>query len=193
MRSRGAPSLSVACLRGFSALGQGCIRLLGRPRISRTKRCSRNLYSRVGGCPFSVVGYPPCGDSVRSTRQRRGGHGQVTAQERDAQGASWRPSPRPSLWPGTGAVTALARCSGALWEHTKGVVTRVGRDHQLPVTEIDRGTASGVTTGPHYEVLFTLGGNLGGAAVGCGRLCDQPLRETLHYRGLTATGVSPIR
>jgi len=117
----------------------------------------------------------------------------VTAQEHDDQGASWRPSPRPSLLPGTGAVTALARCSGALWEHTKGVVTRVGRDHQLPVTEIDRGTASGVTTGPHYEVLFTLGGNLGGAAVGCGRLCDQPLCETLHYRGLTAAGVSPIR
>jgi len=117
----------------------------------------------------------------------------VTAQEHDDQGASWRPSPRPSLLPGTGAVTALARCSGALGEHTKGVVTRVGRDHQLPVTEIDRGTAVGVTTGPHYEVLFTLGGNLGGAAVGCGRLCDQPLRETLHCRGLTAAGVSPIR
>ena len=94
---------------------------------------------------------------------------------------------------GDGAVTALARCSGALWEHTKCVVTRVGRDHRLPVTEIDRGTASGVTTGPHYEVLFTLGGNFGGAAVGCGRLCDQPLCETLHYRGLTAAGVFPIR
>jgi len=193
VRSRGAPSLSVACLPRFSALGQGCIRLLGGPLVSRTKRCSRNLYSRVGGCPFSVAGYPPCGDSVRSTRQRRGGHGQVTAQEHDAQSASWRPSPRPSLWPGTGAVTALARCSGARWKHTKDVVTRVGRDHRLPVTEIDRGTASGRDMGPHYEVLFALGGNLGGAAVGCGRLCDQPLRETLHYRGLTATGVSPIR
>ena len=95
-------------------------------------------------------------------------------------------------------MTALARCSGALWEHTKGVVTRVGRDHRLPVTEIDRGTASGRDTGPRYEVLFALGGNLGGAAVGCGRLCDQPLCdqplcETLHYRGLTAAGVSPIR
>ena len=104
---------------------------------------------------------------------------------------------RPSLWPGTGAVTALARCSGALWEHTKDVVTRVGRDHQLPVTEIDRGTASGRDIGPHYEVLFALGGNFGGnfggAAVGCGWVCDQPLRETLHYRGLTAAGVSPIR
>ncbi len=100
---------------------------------------------------------------------------------------------RPSLWPGTGAVTALARCSGALWEHTKDVVTRVGRDHQLPVTEIDRETASGRDIGPHYEVLFTLGGNFGGAAVGCGRLCDQPLCDTLHYRGLTAAGVSPIR
>ncbi len=104
---------------------------------------------------------------------------------------------RPWLWPGTGVVTALARCSGALWEHTKDVLTRVGRDHQLPVTEIDCGTASGRGVGPHYEVLFALGGNFGGnfggAAVGCGRLCDQPLRETLHYRGLTAAGVSPIR
>jgi len=99
----------------------------------------------------------------------------------------------PSLWPGTGAVTALARCSGALWEHTKDVVTRVGRDHQLPVTEIDRGTASGRDIGPHYEVLFAFGGNFGGAAVGGGRLCDQPLCDTLHYRGLTAAGVSPIR
>ena len=94
---------------------------------------------------------------------------------------------------GDGAVTALARCSGALGEHTKGVVTRVGRDQQLPVTEIDRGTASGRDVGPLSGVLFAFGGNLGGAAVGCGRLCDQPLCETLHYRGLTAAGVFPIR
>ena len=192
VRSRGAPSFSVACLPGFSALGRGCIRLLGGPRISRTKWCSRNLYGRVGS-PVLVVGVPAMRRQCRSTRQRRGGHGRVTAQERDAPGASWRPSPRPSLWPGTGAVTALARCSGALWEHTKGVVTRVGRDHQLPVTEIDRGTASGRDMGPHYEVLFALGGNLRGAAVGGGRLCDQPLCDTLHYRGLTAAGVSSIR
>jgi len=69
----------------------------------------------------------------------------------------------------------------------------VGRDHQLPVTEIDRGTASGRDMGPHYEVLFALGGNLRGAAVGGGRLCDQPPCDTLHYRGLTAAGVSSIR
>ena len=90
-------------------------------------------------------------------------------------------------------MTALARCSGALGEYTKGVVTRVGRDHQLPVTEIDRGTASGRDVGPLSGVLFAFGGNFGGAAVGCGRLCDQPLCETLHYRGLTAAEVSPIR
>jgi len=64
VRSRGAPSLSVACLPEFSALGPGCIRLLGGPRISKTKSCSRNLYSRVGGARSRSWGYPPCGDSV---------------------------------------------------------------------------------------------------------------------------------
>jgi len=90
-------------------------------------------------------------------------------------------------------VTALARCSGALWEHIIDVVTRVGRDHRLPVTEIDRGTAVGITTGPHHEELFELGANLGGAAVGCARLRDQQLCDTLHCRGLTESGGSPFR
>jgi len=77
VRSRGAPSLPVACLPEFFALGQGCIRLLGGPRISKTKPCSRNLYSRVGGCPFSVVGYPPCGDSVAPPDRDEGDMGKL--------------------------------------------------------------------------------------------------------------------
>jgi len=145
------------------------------------------------GYPFSVVGVPAMRRQCPLHQTETRGTWARYCSGARCSGRLLAAVSRPSLRLGTGVVTALARCSGVLGEHTKDVVTRVGRDHPLPVTEIDRGTVSGRDIGPHYEALFALGGNFGGAAVGCGRLCDRPLCDTLHYRGLTAAGVSPIR
>ena len=76
-------------------------------------------------------------------------------------------------------ITLLTQADCALCEHAKQVLTRVGADHPLEVTEIDLASAAGRTLAAKAGVLFAPGVLVNGSPFGHGRLSERRLRRAL--------------
>jgi glutaredoxin len=77
------------------------------------------------------------------------------------------------------AVTLLTQADCALCEHAKKVLTRVGADYPVEVTEIDLASAQGRALAARARVQFAPGVLLDGRPFGYGRLSERKLRRAL--------------
>lgn len=77
------------------------------------------------------------------------------------------------------AITLLTYDDCALCEHAKGVLTRVGADHLLEVTEIGLESEQGRALAAQAGVLFAPGVLVEGRPFGYGRLSERRLRRAL--------------
>ncbi len=77
------------------------------------------------------------------------------------------------------SITLLTQADCALCEHAKGVLTRVGADHPLEVTEIDLASEHGRALAARAGVLFAPGVLVDGHPFGYGRLSERRLRRVL--------------
>jgi glutaredoxin len=78
------------------------------------------------------------------------------------------------------AITLLTQADCALCEHAKQVLTRVGADHPLEVTEIDLASEPGRALAGQAGVLFAPGVLVDGRLLGYGRLSERRLRRALQ-------------
>jgi glutaredoxin len=79
-------------------------------------------------------------------------------------------------------VTLLTQSDCGLCEHAKTVLTRVGADHPLEVTELSLSSDEGRVLAREGGVLFAPGILLDGAPFGYGRLSERRLRRALAAR-----------
>lgn len=77
------------------------------------------------------------------------------------------------------AITLLTQAGCALCEHAKGVLTRVGADHRIEITEIDLASKDGQFLAARAGVLFAPGVLVEGRPFGYGRLSERRLRRAL--------------
>jgi len=77
------------------------------------------------------------------------------------------------------AITLLTRADCALCEHARQVLTQVGADHPLEITEIDLASEQGRALAARAGVMFAPGVLLDGRPFGYGRLSERRLRRAL--------------
>lgn len=82
-------------------------------------------------------------------------------------------------------VTLLTQNACAFCDQAKQVLTRVGQDHPLRVTEIDLATDEGQRLAARAGVMFAPGVLLDGKPFSFGRLSERKLRRTLGKRATT--------
>ncbi|MFK4547129.1 glutaredoxin [Streptomyces tendae] len=76
-------------------------------------------------------------------------------------------------------ITLLTQADCVLCEHAKQVLTEVGVDHPLAITEIDLSSEEGMRLGTEAGVLFAPGILLDDQPFSYGRLSERKLRRTL--------------
>lgn len=79
-------------------------------------------------------------------------------------------------------VTLLTQADCAFCDHAKEVLTRVGEDYSLTVTEVGLDTNEGRRLAARGGVLFAPGILLEDEPFGYGRLSERRLRKTLARR-----------
>jgi hypothetical protein len=84
--------------------------------------------------------------------------------------------------PETVQITLLTQTDCALCDHAKQVLTRVGADHPLQITEIPLTTDQGRQLALQAGVMFAPGVLLDGKPFAHGRLSERKLRRTLTTR-----------
>lgn len=79
-------------------------------------------------------------------------------------------------------ITLLTQADCRLCEHAKAVLSRVGLDHPLAVTEVDLATEAGRALAGQAGVAFAPGVLLDGEPFAYGRLSERRLRRELARR-----------
>lgn len=87
-------------------------------------------------------------------------------------------SPAPTAHPAL-TVTLLTQPDCALCEVAKQVLSRVGQEYPLIVTEVDLASAQGRELATRHGVLFAPGVLLAGLPFSYGRLSEKKLRRHL--------------
>lgn len=90
-------------------------------------------------------------------------------------------SPEPGAHPAV-AVTLLTQPACVLCEVAKAVLSRVGAEYSLAVTEVDLASPQGRELATRHGVLFAPGLILDGRPFSYGRLSEKKLRR--HLDGL---------
>lgn len=79
-------------------------------------------------------------------------------------------------------ITLLTQPSCAFCDHAKEVLSRVGQDYPLRITEIDLADEEGQRLARQAGVLFAPGVLVDGESFSFGRLSERKLRRTLGKR-----------
>ena len=79
-------------------------------------------------------------------------------------------------------ITLLTQSSCGFCDHAKEVLSRVGRDYPLRITEIDLTGEEGQRLAVGAGVLFAPGVLVDGESFSFGRLSERKLRHTLDKR-----------
>ena len=79
-------------------------------------------------------------------------------------------------------ITLLTQSSCGFCDHAKEVLSRVGADYPLEITEIDLAGDDGQRLARQAGVLFAPGVFIDGESFSFGRLSERKLRRTLDKR-----------
>lgn len=79
-------------------------------------------------------------------------------------------------------ITLLTQASCAFCDHAKEVLSRVGQDYPLRITEIDLAGEDGQRLAARAGVLFAPGVLVDGESFSFGRLSERKLRRSLDKR-----------
>ena len=79
-------------------------------------------------------------------------------------------------------ITLLTQSSCGLCDHAKEVLSRVGADYPLEITEIDLAGEDGQRLARQAGVLFAPGLLVDGESFSFGRISERKLRRTLDKR-----------
>jgi thiol-disulfide isomerase/thioredoxin len=79
-------------------------------------------------------------------------------------------------------ITLLTQSSCGLCDHAKEVLSRVGQDYPLRITEIDLASEEGQRLAARAGVLFAPGVLVDGESFSFGRPSERKLRRTLDQR-----------
>lgn len=82
-------------------------------------------------------------------------------------------------------ITLLTQTSCKMCELAKGILTRLGSDYPLSVTEVDVATNMGRHLAAEAGVLFAPGVLVDGRPFSYGRLSERKLRRLLESRAAT--------
>lgn len=77
-------------------------------------------------------------------------------------------------------ITLLTQSCCAFCDHAKEVLSRVGQDYPLRITEIDLASEEGQLLAARASVLFAPGVLVEGESFSFGRLSERKLRRTLN-------------
>jgi glutaredoxin len=79
-------------------------------------------------------------------------------------------------------ITLLTQSSCGFCDHAKEVLSRVGADYPLRITEIDLASEEGQLLAARAGVLFAPGVVIDGESFSFGRISERKLRRTLDKR-----------
>ncbi len=79
-------------------------------------------------------------------------------------------------------ITLLTQSSCGFCDHAKEVLSRVGADYPLEITEIDLAAEEGQLLAARAGVLFAPGVLVDGESFSFGRISERKLRRTLDKR-----------
>ncbi len=79
-------------------------------------------------------------------------------------------------------ITLLTQSSCGSCDHAKEVLSRVGADYPLEITEIDLAGEEGQLLAARASVLFAPGVLVDGESFSFGRISERKLRRTLDQR-----------